>query len=98
MVVTKKISTNQKNVVINLTTDKVVDIHIIFSYTLGMKEKIIKIKPIGISNKQYSIFLLELNIMKKAWKPYGVDVDISAPRFKKIVTWGTKKYGTDHSK
>ena len=64
----------------------------------NMKEKIIKIKPKGISNKQYSIFLLELNIMKKAWKPYGVDVDISAPRFKKIVTWGTKRYGTDHSK
>ena len=63
-----------------------------------MKEKIIKIKPKGISNKQYSIFLLELNIMKKAWKPYGVDVDISAPRVKKIITWGTKKYGTDHSK
>ena len=63
-----------------------------------MKEKIIQIKPKGISNKQYSIFLLELNIMKKAWKPYGVDVSISAPRFNKIVTWGTKKYGTDHSK
>ena len=26
-----------------------------------MKEKIIKIKPKGISNKQYSIFLLELS-------------------------------------
>ena len=64
----------------------------------NMKEKIIKIKPKGISNKQYSIFLLELNIMKKAWKPYGVDVNISAPRFNKIVTWGTKRYGTDHSK
>ena len=63
-----------------------------------MKEKIIKIKPKGISNKQYSIFLLELNIMKKAWKPYGVDVDISAPGLKRIVDWGTKKYGTDHSK
>jgi hypothetical protein len=68
------------------------------SYYHMKKDKIIKIKPKGISNKQYSIFLLELNIMKKAWKPYGVDVDISAPRFKKIVTWGTKKYGTDHSK
>ena len=64
----------------------------------NMKDKIIKINPKGISNKQYSIFLLELNIMKKAWKPYGVDVNISAPRFNKIVTWGTKKYGTDYSK
>ena len=64
----------------------------------NMKDKIIRINPKGISNKQYSIFLLELNIMKKAWKPYGVDVNISAPRFNKIVTWGTKRYGTDHSK
>ena len=63
-----------------------------------MKDKKITIVPKGISNKQYSIFLLELNIMKKAWKPYGVDVNISAPRFNKIVTWGTKKYGTDYSK
>jgi len=59
-----------------------------------MKDKIIKINPKGISNKQYSIFLLELNIMKKAWKPYGVDVDISAPRFNKIVTWGNRTYET----
>ena len=59
-----------------------------------MKDKIIKINPKGISNKQYSIFLLELNIMKKAWKPYGVDVNISAPRFNKIVTWGNTTYET----
>ena len=63
-----------------------------------MKDKVITIKPKGISQKQWAILLVELNIMKKAWKPYGVDVNISAPRFNKIVTWGTKKYGTDHSK
>ena len=28
----------------------------------------------GISQGQWSTFLLELNLMKKAWKPYGVDV------------------------
>jgi hypothetical protein len=59
-----------------------------------MKDKKITIVPKGISNKQYSIFLLELNIMKKAWKPYGVDVNISAPRFNKIVTWGNRTYET----
>ena len=63
-----------------------------------MKEKIIKIKPKNISQKQWSIFLLELNLMKKAWKPYGVDVQLSAPGFKRIVDWGVKKYGTDNSK
>ena len=63
-----------------------------------MKEKIITIKPKGITQKQWSIFLLELNLMKRAWKAYGVNIDISAPGLKRIVDWGTKKYGTDHSK
>ena len=54
-----------------------------------MKEKIITIKPKGISQKQWSSFLLELNLMKKAWKPYGVDVDIKAPGLKNIIKWGT---------
>ena len=63
-----------------------------------MKDKIITIKPKGITQRQWSIFLLELNLMKKAWKPYGVEVQLSAPGLKRIVDWGTKKYGTDHSK
>ena len=63
-----------------------------------MKEKIITIKPKGISQKQWAILLIELNIMKKAWKPYGVDIQMNAPGLKRIVEWGTKKYGTDHSK
>jgi hypothetical protein len=63
-----------------------------------MKEKTITIKPKGISQKQWAILLIELNIMKKAWKPYGVDIQMNAPGLKRIVEWGTKKYGTDHSK
>ena len=63
-----------------------------------MKEKIITLRPKGITNKQWSIFLLELNLMKRAWKTYGVNVDISAPGLKRIVEWGTRKYGTDYSK
>jgi len=63
-----------------------------------MKDKIITIKPKGITQRQWSIFLLELNLMKKAWKPYGVEVQLSAPGLKRIVDWGTKRYGTDHSK
>ena len=27
--------------------------------------------------------------MKKAWKPYGVDVEIKAPGLKKTILWGT---------
>jgi len=54
-----------------------------------MKEKIITIKPKGISQKQWASFILELNLMKKAWKSYGVDVDIKAPGLKNIIKWGT---------
>ena len=32
----------------------------------------------GISQGQWSTFLLELNLMKKAWRPYGVDVKLKA--------------------
>ena len=58
-----------------------------------MKEKIITIKPKGASQKQWSNLLLELNLMKRAWKPYGVDIQISAPGLKNVLKWGTKFYG-----
>ena len=46
----------------------------------------------GASTKQWSDLMLELNLMKKAWRPYGVTLDIQAPGIKKIIGWGTKKY------
>ena len=57
-----------------------------------MKDKQIKIKLHGITQKQWSVFLLELNMMKNEWRPYGVLVDIDAPNFKKIVTLGTRTH------
>ena len=57
-----------------------------------MKDKQIKIKLHGITQKQWSVFLLELNIMKRAWKPFGVLVDIDAPNFAKIVRLGTRTH------
>ena len=57
-----------------------------------MKEKIITLKPKGISQKQWSNLLLELNHVKKAWRPYGVDIQISAPGLKNSLKWGTKSY------
>ena len=63
-----------------------------------MKEKVITIKPKGISQKQWTNLLLELNLMKKAWKPYGVDMQISAPGLKNIIKWGTKSYGSNITK
>ena len=60
-----------------------------------MKEKIITIKPKGISKKQWSNLLLELNLIRKAWRPFGVDMQMSAPGLKRILDWGTKRYGTE---
>ena len=43
-----------------------------------------------ITTKQWTNFVLELNIMKKAWRSYGVDVKMLGPGIKKIVEWGNK--------
>ena len=59
---------------------------------MAAKEKIITIKPKGASAKQYSAFLLELNLMKRDWKPYGVDLQVSAPGLRNIIRWGTNAY------
>ena len=62
-----------------------------------MKDKVITIKPKGITQKQWSILLLELNLIRKAWRPFGVDMQMSAPGLKRILDLGTKRYGTDSS-
>ena len=59
-----------------------------------MKEKKSTISAKGASVKQWSDLILELNLMKKAWHRYGVTIDIQAPRIKKIISWGTRKYNT----
>ena len=55
-----------------------------------MKEKNITIKIEGANQGQWSNFLLELNLMKKAWKPYGVDITLKAPGIKNIILWGPR--------
>jgi hypothetical protein len=45
----------------------------------------------NISTKQWNVLLLELNIMKRAWKPYA-RLELHAPNIKKVVKWGTKRY------
>ena len=55
-----------------------------------MKEKKITLKVNGITQRQWSVLLLELNIMKKAWKRFGVNIDMSAPGLKAIINLGTK--------
>ena len=55
-----------------------------------MKEKTITITVEGMNQGQWSNLLLELNIMKKAWKSFGVHMDIKAPGLKNVIIWGTR--------
>ena len=56
-----------------------------------MKEKELIIKSRNISPKQWSVLLLELNLLVKAWRPYA-RLELKAPGLKKVIGWGTKKY------
>ena len=55
-----------------------------------MKEKIITIKVNGAAQGQWSHLLLELNLMKKAWKSYGVDMILKASGLRNVINHGTK--------
>ena len=55
-----------------------------------MKDKVITIKVDGAAQGQWSSLLLELNLMKQAWKSYGVDINIKAPGLKAILNYGTR--------
>ena len=57
-----------------------------------MSEKKATITAKGASAKQWSDLILELNLMKKEWRSYGVTLDIQTPEIKKILAWGTRKY------
>jgi len=55
-----------------------------------MKEKTITITVNGTNQGQWSNLLLELNLIKKAWRSFGVDMDLKAPGAKTIIEWGNK--------
>ena len=64
-----------------------------------MKEKIITLKVEGAAQGQWSSLLLELNLMKKAWKSYGVDINMKASGLKNILNHGTRTNdGSDTTK
>jgi|TARA_R110002020_G_scaffold70702_1_gene183393 hypothetical protein len=44
----------------------------------------------GESKKQYSTLVLELSVMAKSWKKFGVDIKL--PGQEKIVEWGRKSH------
>ena len=51
--------------------------------------KTITLKVEGISQSRWSTFVLELNLMKKAWKRYGVEEELKTPSINKIISQGT---------
>ena len=57
-----------------------------------MKEKKVIITVKGASQKQWSVLLLEFNLIKKAWKKLGVNINMTTPGLERILTWGTRKH------
>ena len=57
-----------------------------------MKEKKVIITAKGASQKQWSVLLLEFNLIKKAWKKCGVDINMTTPGLERILSWGTRKH------
>ena len=53
-----------------------------------MKEKKVTITAKKISQKQWSTLILELNIMRKAWKPFA-ELTLHAPKVNNIISRGT---------
>ena len=58
-----------------------------------MKEKKITITSKNITPKQWSALILELNLIKQAWKPYA-KLELMSPNVKKIINQGTRRYDT----
>ena len=54
-----------------------------------MKEKKLTITSKDITQKQWSILLLELNLIRKAWTPYA-KLELRGPGLKKIIAFGTR--------
>ena len=58
-----------------------------------MKEINIKVK--NVSPKQWANLLIELNLIKKAWRRFGPIIDIKAKNFDQIIRWGRKKHDAE---
>ena len=57
-----------------------------------MKEKKVIILAKGASQKQWSVLLLEFNLIKKAWRSLGVDLRITTPGLGRVLSWGNRKH------
>ena len=45
----------------------------------------------NISQKQWANLLIELNLVKQAWRRFGPIIDIKAKNFDSIIKWGRRK-------
>ena len=53
-----------------------------------MAEKKVTITAKGISQKQWSTLILELNIIRKEWQPFA-ELTLHAPKVNSIISRGT---------
>ena len=44
-----------------------------------------------ITPKQWSLLLIELNMIKESWRPFA-KFEIKTPGFDKIIKWGKKRH------
>ena len=56
-----------------------------------MNSRKVTITSKDITPKQWSVLMLELNLMKQSWKPYA-KLEIQGTGLKKILNLGTKRY------
>jgi hypothetical protein len=57
-----------------------------------MKEREINIKVTNITQKQWTNLLIELNLIKGAWRRFGPRINIKAINFDRIIRWGKKRH------
>ena len=51
----------------------------------------------NISSKQWSVLLLELNMIKEQWRSYA-KIEIQTSGLNKIIAWGKRRYDTKEDK
>ena len=61
-----------------------------------MAEKKVIITAKGISQKQWSTLILELNIMRKAWAKFGPEIKLNTSDLNRIISVGTSNKHSDN--
>ena len=56
-----------------------------------MTTRKVTISSDDMTGRQWSVFLVELNLMKQHWSRFAT-VKIDAPEFDKVVRWGKRKH------